>query len=128
MALGIGAGMVPALLPDPARTFLLWILFGTLGGFAIPSMSVLILIVIAKKNTRVWWWMSGIGAVVGVLVGIVAAARGEPLPEAALVFAASAGGLAGFGVAEFCLRRIDERNRQRGRLAEPSAAPDRRDK
>jgi hypothetical protein len=72
---------------------------------------VLILILLIDQNKRAWWWMSGIGGAVGLVVGIVLAVRGDPPPKGAVALAGTCGFLAGFAVVEVYLRRLDARRR-----------------
>jgi uncharacterized membrane protein HdeD (DUF308 family) len=112
MAVGAGIGLLVATIPEPAGPFLLWACFGALIGFAFPSMTLLVLILLLGQNQKAWWWMSGIGGAVGLVVGIVLGARGDPPPEGAVALAVTCGFLGGYAVAEFYLRRIDAQKRQ----------------
>jgi hypothetical protein len=113
MALGTLLGLAVNMLPEPARYYVIWISLGAIVGLIAPS--VMLFHALLHTSVRFWWWLSGIGCLCGIVIGVVAAALGTRLPEEfpgeSLAITATVGFFGGFAVAECCLRLIDARKR-----------------
>lgn len=112
MAMGTGVGALPAAVPDPVGSVLMWVCSGTFIGFVGPLLKLLVLLTPAGQ--KVWWWLSGCGAVIGGLVGAVLGLQGQQPPEWAIMATCTCGFFAGFAVVEVYLRRLDARRGYRG--------------
>lgn len=109
MAVGTALGALPGLIPAPVGPVLTWACYGTFVG--VGGMVFLLHAPGGRTEHRVWWWLTGGGAVAGGLVGAVLGAQGRPVPAESVAATCTCGFFAGYAVAEAYLRRREARAR-----------------